>query len=184
MDIQSDRIEATGLSPPTRGNPGRSGCRIVPSRSIPAHAGEPGGSFRRRAFGRVYPRPRGGTYAAAELNSISTGLSPPTRGNPALTWWDELQTGSIPAHAGEPRRRSRRRPERRVYPRPRGGTRVVLFQPSRSPGLSPPTRGNPRRTPPQPILRRSIPAHAGEPRFLTRSAACRRVYPRPRGGTE
>ena len=50
-------------------------------------------------------------------------------------------------------------------------------------GLSPPTRGNPQTSERRGLSRRSIPAHAGEPRsmsFLIRVAS---VYPRPRGGT-
>ena len=72
---------ATGLSPPTRGNPLNGGLAFGAYRSIPAHAGEPqraGGLVRRRS---VYPRPRGGTGGwRAVLQSVH-GLSPPTRGN-------------------------------------------------------------------------------------------------------
>ena len=51
-------------------------------------------------------------------------------------------------------------------------------------GLSPPTRGNPRRFQQPRDMRRSIPAHAGEPRSLSSRASACRVYPRPRGGTQ
>ena len=144
-----------GLSPPTRGN--RDGSVTYPHVdlpwSIPAHAGEP---------------------------ACITHLA-------ELRGW----LGSIPAHAGEPSGRNggptngkssvyprprggtvvtRRRPFdplHKVYPRPRGGTppcQSMLVASSRR-GLSPPTRGNPARTP---LNQRQSPAS---------------VYPRPRGGT-
>ena len=50
-------------------------------------------------------------------------------------------------------------------------------------GLSPPTRGNRARERSPHDRGRSIPAHAGEPRFPSRSRRPVRVYPRPRGGT-
>ena len=52
-----------GLSPPTRGNPVLVDRRIHAQRSIPAHAGEPDEFHWRQRIQRVYPRPRGGTYA-------------------------------------------------------------------------------------------------------------------------
>ena len=50
-------------------------------------------------------------------------------------------------------------------------------------GLSPPTRGNLLSSSPSSTTRRSIPAHAGEPRSLTCRTPTPAVYPRPRGGT-
>ena len=50
-------------------------------------------------------------------------------------------------------------------------------------GLSPPTRGNPRRSRRKRASGGSIPAHAGEPPRFARSAPPSGVYPRPRGGT-
>ena len=37
----------------------------------------------------------------------------------------ERRAGSIPAHAGEPNEWQAKRTEGKVYPRPRGGTRLV-----------------------------------------------------------
>ena len=50
-------------------------------------------------------------------------------------------------------------------------------------GLSPPTRGNPAPATRTGMLRRSIPAHAGEPQGQHGIKLLARVYPRPRGGT-
>ena len=50
-------------------------------------------------------------------------------------------------------------------------------------GLSPPTRGNPRRRHRLVRRLRSIPAHAGEPSPANPRRYAAKVYPRPRGGT-
>ena len=131
-----------GLSPPTRGNRRRSLAGSRFSRSIPAHAGEPWSLGRNGARARVYPRPRGGTSGRSRVAFCAVGLSPPTRGNPERDSGGRPRLGSIPAHAGEPRRASLRRRMWRVYPRPRGGTRIPTPAGARGRGLSPPTRGN------------------------------------------
>ena len=118
LKIDRDR----GLSPPTRGN-----RRPVPEeaagvRSIPAHAGEPGLPLARLCDSAVYPRPRGGTRRQAAIERIVLGLSPPTRGNQFGRCVRMRMRGSIPAHAGEPRRPRPAGGDAEVYPRPRGGT--------------------------------------------------------------
>ena len=70
-----------------------------------------------------------------------------------------------------------------VYPRPRGGTQPPPPLEGDAVGLSPPTRGNPRPPAAPPLLRRSIPAHAGEPKCIAYAVRYCAVYPRPRGGT-
>ena len=60
--MRSERVHVGGLSPPTRGNQHLTVGGAVWTGSIPAHAGEPRGVESLRMFGRVYPRPRGGTY--------------------------------------------------------------------------------------------------------------------------
>ena len=70
-------------------------------------------------------------------------------------------TGSIPAHAGEPAPRCRSAPPPGVYPRPRGGTPRRAGRRLKCRGLSPPTRGNPKRGQGCHSRGRSIPAHAG-----------------------
>ena len=132
---------------------------------------------------RVYPRPRGGTPTWRCPPCPGNGLSPPTRGNPILIALRMLWAGSIPAHAGEPQERSRRRGGNGVYPRPRGGTRPGRHSAFHGRGLSPPTRGNPFGAASNTNMPRSIPAHAGEPPVFTPIHWRREVYPRPRGGT-
>ena len=172
-----------GLSPPTRGNPHRRARSVRQRRSIPAHAGEPPKSAPRPARVRVYPRPRGGTCSRSCSKTWRMGLSPPTRGNHLRQSVRMICAGSIPAHAGEPSSERTIGGARRVYPRPRGGTRRIMSAVKRTPGLSPPTRGNPSSETVPAAWSRSIPAHAGEPDGRIRRLVHRRVYPRPRGGT-
>ena len=151
--------------------------------SIPAHAGEPPPPASRRRVASVYPRPRGGTPICESCRSGRAGLSPPTRGNPATYATPLTVARSIPAHAGEPRQPRRRWTCAEVYPRPRGGTLDFRLRARFPPGLSPPTRGNLEGSAKGAAYRRSIPAHAGEPRPARARATGWRVYPRPRGGT-
>ena len=172
-----------GLSPPMRGNLKAFAHRPVAQRSIPAHAGEPiilSPSFR---LCMVYPRPRGGTAAAAGQQSSAEGLSPPTRGNPFSRPVSAYSARSIPAHAGEPRTPTRLLPSWSVYPRPRGGTAQASTQAPMKTGLSPPTRGNLELSYYIDPRDRSIPAHAGEPPYSSVRFDLPSVYPRPRGGT-
>ena len=153
------------------------------ARSIPAHAGEPGGGAGAQDPSKVYPRPRGGTAVIVRVNQLRFGLSPPTRGNRPVGVGVQRIHRSIPAHAGEPGHPDARRGERGVYPRPRGGTWNIPTPNWRNCGLSPPTRGNHlARTPIVQVIG-SIPAHAGEPSLTSSNIRRCWVYPRPRGGT-
>ena len=90
---------------------------------------------------------------------------------------------SIPAHAGEPARRATASTLTKVYPRACGGTERVGPAPDGDMGLSPRMRGNHGTAVANQILERSIPAHAGEPRTVSRSNENTGVYPRACGGT-
>ena len=131
----------------------------------------------------VYPRPRGGTSRRSSGNRCRPGLSPPTRGNLSRTTTTAFVSGSIPAHAGEPRFARVGVSPFAVYPRPRGGTSSRGRGRARRAGLSPPTRGNRLNVGGVFVRGRSIPAHAGEPSGFTPPPASGEVYPRPRGGT-
>ena len=152
-----------GLSPPTRGNRRFISVYSDVGGSIPAHAGEPCAASRARGAVRVYPRPRGGTALRAARRAGVVGLSPPTRGNRAELSFADSAEGSIPAHAGEPASPLSTCRRRAVYPRPRGGTSIFMPSKVAASGLSPPTRGNRPSRGETGVLRRSIPAHAGEP---------------------
>ena len=111
-----------GLSPPTRGNHHPIALFGAHPRSIPAHAGEPLMALYDTPHAEVYPRPRGGTLVSRRSVYRAIGLSPPTRGNRRNRHSSDTRAGSIPAHAGEPRRCGGQEDSDRVYPRPRGGT--------------------------------------------------------------
>ena len=152
-----------GLSPRMRGN--RLPAVPLPAQygSIPAHAGEPrnrtGGPITRW----VYPRACGGTIDMDRDTRWIKGLSPGMRGNRPGKRPSATGTGSIPAHAGEPRTWGPRLPCTTVYPRACGGTQSLRQALSVLKGLSPRMRGNQVRTDGMVYEDGSIPAHAGEP---------------------
>ena len=152
-----------GLSPRVRGNLGPFREKRRGAGSIPACAGEPRG---RRADTRgraVYPRVCGGTRYSGGEDRMMQGLSPRVRGNLAARHDIAEGRGSIPACAGEPRRRLRFRRTSRVYPRVCGGTRGAIACPRSGCGLSPRVRGNRSMSRGTKNRGRSIPACAGEP---------------------
>ena len=92
-------------------------------------------------------------------------------------------TGSIPACAGEPRRRCPDGTRARVYPRLCGGTGMSSTSHLSASGLSPRVRGNRYARPARIPDAGSIPACAGEPSFRRAAAYADWVYPRVCGGT-
>ena len=131
--------------------------------SIPAHAGEPSSRSSTIPWLRVYPRACGGTRCTTTGTWKAAGLSPRMRGNLPHTADPHDASGSIPAHAGEPR----------AVPR---GVGFLL-------GLSPRMRGNLTAVESKIDDLGSIPAHAGEPSQQPPSSFCSGVYPRACGGT-
>ena len=111
------------------------------------------------------------------------GLSPRERGNRSATVGSVVVVRSIPARAGEPRRRAAPGWPRAVYPRASGGTVATRIRLAEREGLSPRERGNPDPSDLLPAGLRSIPARAGEPRPCGRGGRPQRVYPRASGGT-
>ena len=80
-----------------------SGCPSAGT--IPACAGEPSSPKISLSLPGDYPRVRGGTVVDGVIGGIEQGLSPRARGNrPAIGVHGNPQ-GTIPACAGEPRRR-------------------------------------------------------------------------------
>ena len=133
-----------GLSPRGRGNPEDDNPGEVADGSIPARAGEPTGCAVRGRARWVYPRAGGGTRFFIQKMPAATGLSPRGRGNQQLRGRGRVDDGSIPARAGEPSCRRRRRGRDTVYPRAGGGTGNAYDLSSPLTGLSPRGRGNQR----------------------------------------
>ena len=152
-----------GLSPRLRGNPWGTERGILRRGSIPAPAGEPSRTSRRRWLMRVYPRACGGTLEPPPKANQKAGLSPRLRGNLQLASCSPFCSGSIPAPAGEPPAGELFAFLFRVYPRACGGTPSMTVRMTELTGLSPRLRGNP---PASPCTNHPVP-----------------VYPRACGGT-
>ena len=152
-----------GLSPRVRGNPNEQANKPYGARSIPACAGEPGWSGRRRRLPGVYPRVCGGTTRNTRASGASRGLSPRVRGNLPGRAASLCCEGSIPACAGEPGMSVAQSAGHTVYPRVCGGTLIGSMPVSVPEGLSPRVRGNLRPIKSGMRSLRSIPACAGEP---------------------
>ena len=131
----------------------------------------------------VYPRVGGGTTVHDSKPHQQTGLSPRGRGNQVTAAAPGYQRGSIPAWAGEPWIRRNTTLMARVYPRVGGGTPASPLSILPSLGLSPRGRGNLLKPLCLGLVAGSIPAWAGEPRFMIPSRTSKRVYPRVGGGT-
>ena len=172
-----------GLSPRVRGNRGQAGADFFRHGSIPACAGEPSIISTFHVSGGVYPRVCGGTFHLRTRLFVDRGLSPRVRGNRQDTVDQPGQPRSIPACAGEPRRRASPSPDSTVYPRVCGGTSVSLVNTFDFSGLSPRVRGNRARLGVGVLFERSIPACAGEPVRARLYLAGQGVYPRVCGGT-
>ena len=172
-----------GLSPRVRGNPRRCNDAPVLGGSIPACAGEPTGPLKDDVVQRVYPRVCGGTLTSALRYLFHFGLSPRVRGNRTMGTDKCNHAGSIPACAGEPAARMRRRRQGMVYPRVCGGTSPTAGRLLAGIGLSPRVRGNQWRRAHLYGIPGSIPACAGEPASLASSSGSGGVYPRVCGGT-
>ena len=175
---------AFGLSPRVRGNlwlPRPPACE---DRSIPARAGEPGDLMSNLCYLWVYPRACGGTAFSGGVVVPDEGLSPRVRGNLDVAAEHDVLSGSIPARAGEPPACAYRGAPPAVYPRACGGTLRTPYYDNEDEGLSPRVRGNPIAITSTTNQTRSIPARAGEPRWVHASAGRAAVYPRACGGTQ
>ena len=100
-----DNRRKKGLSPRMRGNQQPYSAPSFRLRSIPAYAGEPFSDC--DCFERigVYPRVCGGTRAVHLEPPYPQGLSPRMRGNLDADCEGNFPNRSIPAYAGEPKRR-------------------------------------------------------------------------------
>ena len=152
-------------------------------RSVPACAGEPGDARQQVHGHRVYPRVCGGTSLYALDDGDAVGLSPRVRGNPWSPHRHLLRGWSIPACAGEPRRRGDPASGGKVYPRVCGGTALYSLPSALTSGLSPRVRGNRQGDYKGGATGGSIPACAGEPGVRLTWYTTPGVYPRVCGGT-
>ena len=171
-----------GLSPRGRGKPDHiCGC-IRSTRSIPAWAGETICVSVAGSCYKVYPRVGGGNYRMYDRRASLAGLSPRGRGKRREYRKWRRNAGSIPAWAGETRRRLTSARSRRVYPRVGGGNAIYAASAISKSGLSPRGRGKHRRYNNAVVPEGSIPAWAGETTQPFPSIRLCSVYPRVGGG--
>ena len=102
---QTAKPISQGLSPRVRGSQVIGDWHKLSKWSIPAGAGEPRQHSLWRTIGSVYPRGCGGARGLCQRESRRYGLSPRVRGSPRAVVRNPDTLGSIPACAGEPRRR-------------------------------------------------------------------------------
>ena len=172
-----------GLSPRGRGNPALPMRRSSWIGSIPAWAGQPVAEIGWEEGSAVYPRVGGATGIGCCLCGAEWGLSPRGRGNPRYHELEGVQSGSIPAWAGQPTPGPARDQHWTVYPRVGGATPVRLAGDTHMAGLSPRGRGNLAEANPGVVKARSIPAWAGQPGCGCLQRWQGEVYPRVGGAT-
>ena len=176
------QVGRRGLSPRGRGKQTAHIAQRLYVGSIPAWAGETPNMNRTLTTSEVYPRVGGGNHRYTRPRRELSGLSPRGRGKPATLFPAPYPDRSIPAWAGETRRRSISRRLRGVYPRVGGGNMSRGVALVRGEGLSPRGRGKPAASQRRIAADRSIPAWAGETNQSGRSSPSHTVYPRVGGG--
>ena len=153
----------------------------MPTRSIPASAGNPPSGPATATATGVHPRERGESQIVAAQSNGVEGPSPRARGIPAADMVPRSASRSIPASAGNPRTTSRASSAPPVHPRERGESAWGDASAWASLGPSPRARGIPDQRRLHDACRRSIPASAGNPRRACPGGAGRWVHPRERG---
>ncbi len=154
---------APGRSPRMRGSRFRADHPALGDGSIPAHAGQPGMPATRERSGRVDPRACGAARGPCADLLTTPGRSPRMRGSRVLSIRITDASGSIPAHAGQPRPQRGSRCWRRVDPRACGAADCPGIVTASRSGRSPRMRGSRKRRRRGRRPMGSIPAHAGQP---------------------
>ena len=149
--------------------------------SIPAHAGQTIALASLNHIPMVDPRSRGADPCTCWSSKESGGRSPLTRGRLAVVGLRCPRGGSIPAHAGQTRRRRPAAGRLRVDPRSRGADNGTTSTTTIYNGRSPLTRGRRTEGPEVNLRAGSIPAHAGQTVIAACIAALTGVDPRSRG---
>ena len=137
-----------------------------------------------RPSSMVYPRTHGETLRVSYRAQTAPGLSPYTRGNPLPDFPSKKLSWSIPVHTGKPCPTPPMVAHSWVYPRTHGETAQQPIYLYIGEGLSPYTRGNPKRSNGDVFFQRSIPVHTGKPTYNNAARTRLRVYPRTHGETQ
>ena len=170
-----------GSSPLTRGTPYPRSFPIIAGRFIPAYAGNSG---LRPAFLKsptVHPRLRGELSFWFSYSSRPHGSSPLTRGTRIFKRNGRSTQRFIPAYAGNSRSFGRYSDFRSVHPRLRGELCFLICFSVGQRGSSPLTRGTPACKRSITLVKRFIPAYAGNSYSARQQNASDSVHPRLRG---
>ena len=176
--LRRPRQPRQGPSPRVRGTPDAAGREPVLEGSIPACAGNPGPATPVGRRERVHPRVCGEPLATASATPAAYGPSPRVRGTPVLQTEPTIERRSIPACAGNPRRRTSTTATSSVHPRVCGEPPLYVPDASLALGPSPRVRGTRRRRVEHAVDEGSIPACAGNPSGRSGSGRSSRVHPR------
>ena len=170
-----------GLSPLARGTLGSRRSRPYSNRFIPAGAGNTRGAVSKINKPAVYPRWRGEHFLAVILRCGAVGLSPLARGTHPVIKCRWVRERFIPAGAGNTRRPAWPQPDLPVYPRWRGEHADPSEVADFIGGLSPLARGTRFHNISGELVRRFIPAGAGNTCLPLIKSVQVAVYPRWRG---
>ena len=171
----------TGSSPLARGTHRRQSAPCPPRRFIPARAGNTSASSSAPSPITVHPRSRGEHSRLSSTVPEVIGSSPLARGTLQMPGPPAGPLRFIPARAGNTTSTPPRRRSRSVHPRSRGEHRQGRVRYIRQGGSSPLARGTHPRKQFFHLLRRFIPARAGNTRQGRPGATPATVHPRSRG---
>ena len=171
-----------GRSPRVRGRLPIYELQSAANRSIPACAGEACCMTSRSVMSKVDPRVCGGGTSGSNRKKSEAGRSPRVRGRHDDMAAENDRLRSIPACAGEARRRLRSTRSRKVDPRVCGGGVRLDIAGHIQQGRSPRVRGRRRLGEENKLRGGSIPACAGEADKWKHNAPARQVDPRVCGG--
>ncbi len=178
---QNDVRHIIGSSPRPRGTLADARHVQREGRFIPAPAGNTSARSSAGSPTAVHPRARGEHHRAIESVKGRDGSSPRPRGTQPPERDPLLAHRFIPAPAGNTSRSGNCRAGRTVHPRARGEHCRVSCAKSASPGSSPRPRGTLGPAQKLLLLRRFIPAPAGNTRRTARERRRASVHPRARG---
>ena len=170
-----------GSSPRGRGTPCLRGAPLQPRRFIPARAGN---TFRldgEAVAGTVHPRAGGEHAGPARARLPHRGSSPRGRGTQPAAGLDRAARRFIPARAGNTIPAPTDRPITSVHPRAGGEHRGRAGTITKTTGSSPRGRGTLERRGELVLVRRFIPARAGNTTTWADETTIEAVHPRAGG---
>ena len=172
---------STGSSPRMRGTRRSPDIRVLPTRIIPAHAGNTIETVELWKYARDHPRACGEHEVCHLVAPISRGSSPRMRGTPFVIMSKTGVLGIIPAHAGNTRHGRGYCRLWGDHPRACGEHDLMVIQALEPLGSSPRMRGTPNDVATDKVIAGIIPAHAGNTIRPNQSQWCCRDHPRACG---